>query len=65
MPVYIYVCDDCKVGGELKRDVDKRDEPVLCPKCLQRTRRAITMPMVNWNGSNTDDEITKFQFKNL
>ncbi|MFP3854764.1 MAG: FmdB family zinc ribbon protein [Anaerolineales bacterium] len=33
MPIYEYLCPDCRATFELKRCIDERDEQAECPSC--------------------------------
>ncbi len=39
MPIYEYVCSDCKRRFELLRPFSKADEDASCPSCKQVSKR--------------------------
>lgn len=44
MPIYEYICLDCKTRFEALRSMKDADAPILCKECdSERTSRAITV----------------------
>ena len=44
MPIYEYVCADCKARFETMRSMSKADEPIDCTCCHgSHTKRALSM----------------------
>ena len=44
MPIYEYICLDCKTRFEVIRPMKDADAPIMCKECeSQHTSRAITM----------------------
>jgi putative FmdB family regulatory protein len=42
MPIYEYVCPDCKTKFELIRPFSKSSEPAGCPTCKHIAQRALS-----------------------
>jgi putative FmdB family regulatory protein len=42
MPIYEYVCDDCKTKFELMRPLSKSSEPGDCPACKGQAKRILS-----------------------
>ncbi len=42
MPLYEYVCPECKSRFELLRRISQIDEEVLCPHCNRRADKVIS-----------------------
>jgi putative FmdB family regulatory protein len=42
MPIYEYVCPECKTKFELMRPISKSSEPADCPECKHTAERAIS-----------------------
>jgi putative FmdB family regulatory protein len=42
MPIYEYVCNDCKTKFELMRPFSKSTEPAECPSCKSQARRILS-----------------------
>ena len=42
MPIYEYVCPDCKTKFELMRPMSRSGEPADCPKCKRTANRALS-----------------------
>ena len=38
MPIYEYICPDCKTKFELMRPISRCAEPAECPKCKHQAR---------------------------
>lgn len=44
MPIYEYVCQDCRVKFEKRRAIADADAPLACPHCgSENTRRALSL----------------------
>ena len=50
MPTYQYVCEDCNTSQDLKRNVDERDDEVLCEQCSKAMKRTFGSPAITFNG---------------
>ena len=50
MPTYQYVCDHCNYSQDLKRNIDERDDVVLCEQCSQQMNRTFNAPTITFNG---------------
>ena len=46
MPIYEFVCPDCKTKFELMRPISKSSEPADCPKCKHIANRALSQVRV-------------------
>ena len=42
MPIYEYICPDCKTRFELMRPISRCSEPADCPDCKQKAPRALS-----------------------
>jgi putative FmdB family regulatory protein len=42
MPIYEYICPDCKTRFEQMRPISKCGEPAECPKCKHPAKRALS-----------------------
>lgn len=42
MPIYEYVCPDCRTKFELMRPISKSSEPADCPECHHKANRALS-----------------------
>jgi putative FmdB family regulatory protein len=42
MPIYEYICPDCKNKFELMRPISKCSEPAECPACKHLSERALS-----------------------
>jgi putative FmdB family regulatory protein len=42
MPIYEYICPDCKTKFELMRPISRSSEPADCPTCKHRANRALS-----------------------
>ena len=42
MPIYEYICPDCKTKFELMRPISRCAEPAECPKCKHPAGRALS-----------------------
>jgi putative FmdB family regulatory protein len=42
MPIYEYVCPDCKTKFELMRPISMYSEPADCPECKHTANRALS-----------------------
>jgi putative FmdB family regulatory protein len=42
MPIYEYICPDCKTKFELMRPISRSSEPADCPKCKHVANRALS-----------------------
>jgi putative FmdB family regulatory protein len=42
MPIYEYICPDCKTKFELMRPISRCAEPAECPKCKHQAGRALS-----------------------
>lgn len=46
MPLYEYLCPDCKTHFEVRRAISQIDAPTECPKCKgMNSTRQISLPM--------------------
>lgn len=43
MPIYQYLCEECRVESEYIRPVSKADDEALCKLCGATTTRVLTM----------------------
>ena len=43
MPIYQYLCEECRVESEYIRSVSKADDEALCKLCGATTTRVLTM----------------------
>ncbi len=42
MPIYEYVCPDCKTKFELMRPISRSSDPADCPECNHTANRALS-----------------------
>lgn len=42
MPIYEYVCSECKFKFELMRPLSQSTKAASCPKCHQKAERALS-----------------------
>jgi putative FmdB family regulatory protein len=42
MPIYEYVCPECKTKFELLRPISKSTDPADCPECKHTAKRALS-----------------------
>ena len=52
MPMYTYQCRVCGHEYRYVREIAKRDDPLVCPKCGydNKNERKLEAPAVNMNG---------------
>jgi putative FmdB family regulatory protein len=50
MPTYEYSCVPCEHDVALSRDIDNRDDFVICEHCGARMIRVWTPPGITFNG---------------
>ena len=42
MPIYEYICPECKNKFELMRPISRCSEPAACPVCGHQSKRALS-----------------------
>lgn len=51
MPTYQYTCIECDKSKDLVRDVDDRDNPVVCETCGYLLKRNFVAAPIQFKGS--------------
>ena len=42
MPIYEYICTQCKTEFELMRPFSEADKPAVCPKCNSEAQKLVS-----------------------
>ncbi len=50
MQTWEYCCRTCGRYCEEKREVERRDDPLECPRCGGETYRLFAVPQILWAG---------------
>lgn len=51
MPTYQYTCIECDLSKDLVRNVEDRDDVVICEKCGYNMGRSFAAPQIQFKGS--------------
>ena len=56
MPIYEYVCLDCKKEYEILRSFDESNQPIKCDECGgENVRRKLSLAFAHSGGSSVSD----------